>query len=153
MDWIADVLRRQQAAWNALLSAASPAERKTSESPRDDPAFHPGEGAASRTPTLRLTEAVADARAFQGRAALSRADGRREAAETVEPMEPEIRALMRRDGGSSPVYAFPAGTAEEDGEEMLFSAASFREPQRQALELSKTVERDARRYDGGFSPF
>lgn len=168
MDYIAEKLRRQREVWYALLDAAAP--KKTGEKPKRRPpsplpspaaeAAKPGgarpfappertetrRGARLRPEVSRL-EAEADTAEIPDGAAAAAASAAAAAERRALRTSLSRRSALRR-------QRFAPLAGEEAGQETVsVSPAVFREPLLRAREISRTVERDARRYDGAFSPF
>ena len=157
-DWIAENLRRQRKAWHALLAAFTP--KKPAPARTDDRA-QPGKArlasavstapAKAGEPRAEQKFAAGQARILPDAAAQKRLSGE-DSAENALPEGNELRAaLTRRSALRRQRFSQAAEAARAELPEN--SPAVFREPQVRAQELSRTVERDARRYDGGFSPF
>lgn len=169
MDWIGAYLRRQRAAFYALFAAG---ERKAQAPAETDRALPPSGSAASAAASAghfsRLTGAAAATEAAQTRpgsggrptlrsgfppetaaySRLSQTGGNKDVSE-------EGRSLQRDLARHSAARRQAFSRAEDAGSEENQSAspAALREPELRAREISLTVERDARRYDGGFPAF
>ena len=177
MDWITENLLRQRKAWHALLTAFAGKRNKKAAPERagKDSAGSAPTASADGTETLRHVVRAAQAprraapagkppksaagretrlgRALPTRA--SRPDGR-PAEPAGETLRAELarRSELRRRSISGAGTAKSAVPAVEFGTETAESFPSvFRKPLLRARELSRTGERDARRYDGGFAPF
>ena len=158
MDYIAEELRRQREVWHALLNAAAPhpkteparpGEEETRPSPAEaDPM--PERQRRDETPPRRLARSGQTPQASAPPQASDPAPAQPEETEKTAALRALQSSLSRRSALRRQRFAPPAG--EEKPEITPVSPAVFREPLLRARELSRTVERDARRYDGGFSP-
>ena len=168
MDWIGSCLRRQRAAFYALFAAG---ERKAQAPAETDRALPPSGSAVSEAASAghfsRLTGAAAAPEAQTrpgsgGRPTLSpgfppetAADSRLSETGGSNGVLEEGRSLQRDLARHSAARRQAFSRAENAGSEENQSAspAALREPELRAREISLTVERDARRYDGGFPAF
>lgn len=170
MDWITENLLRQREVWHALLTAsagkrnrqaAPEGAEKKSDSPAPAASAAGAEGPRRAVPPAQTPRRAASAAESTGNAAGANArsgralpaqvskTGGHPATSDGETFRAELqrRSEIRRQSISGAVAA-------ESREETARSSPSiFRKPLLRARELSQTVERDARRYDGGFSQF
>lgn len=147
MDYILEILVRQERLWSGLFPALSPEAPQTAEAPYGKETGAELAGAAP-VPLAKTAEAAALA------AALDRESSRRQSREQGEA-EAREAGLMRTGVAKAPGEAQvkagrAAGETAESGELWRLVRQDGESKGADAQAISLALERDARRYDGGY---
>ena len=158
MDYLQELRRRQQAALTRLLTGGRSEEETAAEETSRRAAERSGEGPAGREDGD--SRPTAEQQTEQGK-------------RSVQTKNEEAPAVRRRWNGEKTAIGLPAALSEQaeafrqmrradtvwrtdaaSGEHLPgILLTEWSEPAMEAEDLSRAVQRDARRYDGGFTIF
>lgn len=154
MDFIQEALERQMELWNALLTGS--VRQRPEEAEDEERARRSGPGEAAEEASTAASQGAWEQSPLSRSQAPESPIGQAESQEKMAEGDQEVREGKTWDQGPYPLaLSRPAGSgqgAESGGAQMIWRTESGTAAgTADVLSLALTLERDARRFDGGYT--